>query len=60
MFLSQPGDRVYVISTPSGGYAEYAVAEETLVGPLPDNMTFSEGAGIGIPCFSAYRALCIK
>ncbi|XP_052219902.1 zeta-crystallin-like isoform X2 [Dreissena polymorpha] len=54
------GDKVFLIRTVSGGYAEYTVAEEAMVGKLPDRLSFSQGAGLGVPCYTAYRALCIK
>ncbi|KAH3802471.1 zeta-crystallin-like isoform X2 [Dreissena polymorpha] len=54
------GDKVFLIRTVSGGYAEYTVAEEAMVGKLPDRLSFSHGAGLGVPCYTAYRALCIK
>lgn len=47
-------------STTSGSCAEYAVAEETQVGSLPSNVTFQQGAGIGIPYYTAYSALCLR
>ncbi|KAH3775266.1 hypothetical protein DPMN_176667 [Dreissena polymorpha] len=56
----QEGDKVLLIRTLSGGYAEYTVAEEAMVGKLPDRLSFSQGAGLGEPCYTAYRALCIK
>ncbi|KAH3802526.1 hypothetical protein DPMN_156204 [Dreissena polymorpha] len=52
----KPGDNVYVIRNVSGGYAECTVAEENMVGKLPSHLSFSQGAGLGIPCYSAARA----
>ncbi|XP_052251393.1 zeta-crystallin-like isoform X2 [Dreissena polymorpha] len=52
----KPGDKVYVVRTVSGGYAEFTVAEESNVGKLPSHLSFSQGAGLGIPCYSASRA----
>lgn len=52
-------DRVFVIRTSSGGYAEYATAEESMVGHLSDSLTFQQGAAVGIPYFTAFRALCL-
>lgn len=51
------GDRVFTSSTISGGYAEYALAAEHTVYALPANLDFRQGAAIGIPYFTAYRAL---
>lgn len=54
------GDRVFTTGTESGGYAEYAVAADDCVHKLPDALDFSQGAAIGIPYFTAYRALIHK
>ncbi|XP_053739245.1 quinone oxidoreductase-like isoform X2 [Synchiropus splendidus] len=54
------GDRVFTSSTVSGGYAEFTVATDDCVHKLPDTMDFSQGAAIGIPYFTAYRALVQK
>jgi NADPH2:quinone reductase len=51
------GDRVYTSGTVSGAYAEQALCEEGQVHPLPENVTFSQGAGVYIPYGTAYRAL---
>ncbi|XP_007947815.1 quinone oxidoreductase [Orycteropus afer afer] len=51
------GDRVFTTSTISGGYAEYAVAADHTVYSLPEKLDFKQGAAIGIPYFTAYRAL---
>ncbi|XP_047446320.1 quinone oxidoreductase [Mugil cephalus] len=54
------GDRVFTTGTLSGGYAEYTVAADDCVHKLPDALDFSQGAAIGIPYFTAYRALIHK
>ncbi|XP_045147798.1 quinone oxidoreductase isoform X2 [Echinops telfairi] len=51
------GDRVFTVSTVSGGYAEYAVAAEDMVYSLPDKLDLKLGAAIGTPYFTACRAL---
>ena len=51
------GDGVFTTSTISGGYAEYALAADHTVYPLPEKLDFKQGAAIGIPYFTAYRAL---
>ncbi|KFO23240.1 quinone oxidoreductase [Fukomys damarensis] len=51
------GDRVFTTNTISGGYAEYALAAEHTVYALPANLDFRQGAAIGIPYFTACRAL---
>jgi NADPH2:quinone reductase len=53
----KPGDRVYTARTLSGAYAEYALAQEDQVQPLPDNIEFAQGAGIWVPYATAYHAL---
>jgi NADPH:quinone reductase len=53
----KPGDRVYVARTVSGAYAEYALALESQVHPLPAGVTFAQGAGIWVPYGTAYHAL---
>ena len=45
----KPGDRVYTARTLSGAYAEYTLAQEDQVQPLPDNIEFAQGAGIWVP-----------
>uniref|UniRef100_A0A8D2DG63 Quinone oxidoreductase n=1 Tax=Sciurus vulgaris TaxID=55149 RepID=A0A8D2DG63_SCIVU len=51
------GDRVFSSSTISGAYAEYALAADHTIYPLPKNLDFKQGAAIGIPYFTAFRAL---
>ncbi|XP_069581893.1 quinone oxidoreductase [Brachyistius frenatus] len=54
------GDRVFTTATESGGYAEFAVAAEDCVHKLPAALDFPQGASVGIPYFTAYRALVHK
>lgn len=54
------GDRVYIASSVSGTYAEYALCDEIDLGRLPDNVSFEEGAGVWTPYATAYRALFQK
>ncbi|XP_066508367.1 quinone oxidoreductase-like isoform X1 [Hoplias malabaricus] len=56
----QAGDRVFTTATESGGYAEYTIASEGSVHKLPDSLDYKQGAAIGIPYFTAYRALFHK
>ncbi|MEK6687337.1 MAG: NADPH:quinone reductase [Gemmatimonadota bacterium] len=55
------GDRVYFSGTASGraigSYAELAVCGEVQVFPLPDRLSYAQGASIGVPYATAYRAL---
>ena len=50
-------DRVYVARTLTGAYAEYALALEEQVHPLPARIDLKQGAGIWVPYGTAYHAL---
>lgn len=54
------GDKVYTDGTLTGAYAEKALCKENQVHSLPESITFEQGAAIGIPYATAYRALFIK
>jgi len=51
------GARVYTARTVSGAYAEYALALESQVQPLPDKISFAQGAGVWVPYGTAFTAL---
>jgi NADPH2:quinone reductase len=51
------GDRVYVAWSISGTYAEQVLCTEFQTHPLPENVSFSQGAAVGVPYGAAYRAL---
>jgi len=51
------GDRVYCSDSLSGTYAEKALCRPAQVHPLPDRVSFSQGASVNIPYATAYRAL---
>jgi NADPH:quinone reductase len=53
----KPGDRVYTAKTLTGAYAEYALALEEQVHPLPQKISFGQGAGVWVPYGTAYHAL---
>lgn len=53
----QPGDRVYTSDSRSGTYAELALCEAAAVHPLPEKISFAQGAALGIPYATAWRAL---
>ena len=53
----KPGDRVYTARTLTGAYAEYALADESQIYPLPEKISFSQGAGLWVPYGTAYTAL---
>ncbi|HET6418701.1 MAG TPA: NADPH:quinone reductase [Geobacteraceae bacterium] len=51
------GQRVYVAWSLSGTYAEQVLCTEFQTHPLPDKISFSQGAAIGVPYGAAFRAL---
>jgi NADPH:quinone reductase len=54
------GDRVYVAGSLSGTYAELTLCDEQQVHPLPAPLSFEQGAGVGVPYATAYRALFLR
>ncbi len=60
----KPGDRVYISGTvdgrASGSYAEKALCSVDQVHPLASHVSFAEGAGVGVPYVTAWRALFDK
>ena len=59
-----PGERVFLSSLGtagfSGAYAEFAVTDAADVQPLPDALSYAQGAAVGVPCATAWRALFQK
>jgi NADPH2:quinone reductase len=51
----KPGDRVWIAR--AAGYAELAACDAAFVQPLPANLSFAQGAGVGVPYATAYRGL---
>lgn len=51
------GQRVYVVRSLSGTYAEAALCQEFQTHPLPGTISFGQGAALGIPYGAAFRAL---
>jgi NADPH:quinone reductase len=51
------GARVYTAGTRTGAYAEACISAADQVYPLPDNISFEQGAGVNVPYATAYRAL---
>ena len=51
-----PGDRV-VVSLPGGAFAERVAVNENLAFPLPESMSFTEGAGIPVAYCTSFHAL---
>ncbi len=58
---SRLGERVWLyqaqIGRPFGTAAEYTVQPAERVIPLPPNISFAEGAGLGVPAMTAHRCL---
>ncbi len=55
-----PGDRVYVSGTARPGlgtYASWTVCSASQVHSLPDHLSFEQGAAVGVPYATAWRAL---
>ncbi|MFB4165967.1 NADPH:quinone reductase [Alteribacillus sp. JSM 102045] len=52
----QTGDRVWATNI-KGTAAEFVTATEDFVYPLPDNISFDEGATLGIPVLTAHLSL---
>ena len=51
------GQRVYFGGTVTGSCAELAVCDSVNLYPLPENVSFAEGAAIAVPYGTAHRAL---
>jgi NADPH2:quinone reductase len=51
------GDRVYLSGAVSGVYAQQALCLESQVHPLPQKISFAQGAGVFVPYATAYRAI---
>lgn len=54
------GDRVYGTGAKTGSYAQKALFDEASVHPLPEHVSFEQGAAIGVPYGTAYRGLFIR
>ena len=55
------GSRVFVTGAGknSGSYAEFVASDENFVFPLDERLSFSQGASLGVPYFTAYKALIL-
>ena len=51
------GDRVYVNTSTTGTYAQLALCPESGVHRLPEKVSYAQGAAMGVPYGTAYRAL---
>ncbi len=56
----QAGQRVYVAWSLTGTYAEEVLCKEFQTHPLPEGVSFGQGAAIGVPYGAAFRALFQK
>lgn len=58
------GERVFFsnrdMKNTHGSYAQYSLVSDTDVWRLPERMSFEKGAALGIPYFTAYRAIVLK
>jgi NADPH:quinone reductase len=53
----QSGDRVYTSGTLTGAYAQACLCAEVSVHRIPSRITFGQGAALGVPYGTAWRAL---
>lgn len=58
--VHREGDRVYAYVRPDGAYAQRIVCNGADVHVLPRRLSFAQGAAIGVPYATAYRALFIR
>lgn len=59
----QVGDRVFVASLPgktTGTFAQAVICEAHTVMQLPEHISFGQGAALGIPALTAFRAVVQK
>jgi NADPH:quinone reductase len=58
----RPGMRVYVaaLGVRFGTYAERMAVTAGQAHPLPDSVSFGQGAALGVPAATAYRALVLR
>ena len=54
------GDRVYSAATVTGAYAEQTICLSDDVFPLPEKLSYSQGAALGVPAATAWRGLFIR
>lgn len=56
----KPGDQVYTGGSLSGTYADLLLCTEDQVHPLPKNVSFEQGAALGVPYATAYYGLFLR
>lgn len=58
------GERVYIggftAERNTGTYAEKVVVDAFTVHPLPESLSFAQGASLGIPALAAYQAVVLR
>jgi NADPH2:quinone reductase len=54
------GDRVYSSATLTGAYAEKCLCHADQIFRLPESLSFSQGASLGVPAATAWRGLFIR
>ena len=54
------GQRVFVTDAIGGTYAERALCDASRVFALPENLSFAQGAAVGVPYGTAYHALFVR
>lgn len=52
-----PGQHVFIAGSVTGTYAQQAICSLSQVHPLPESVSFEQGAALGVPYRTAYRAL---
>src|SRR5690349_16813167 len=53
----QTGDRVYISGSITGSYAELTLCDAVDIHLLPKQISFAQGAALGVPYATAHRAL---
>jgi NADPH2:quinone reductase len=55
--IVETGERVFLSGSLMGTYAQYTLCRPQQLHPLPEGLTFAQGAALGTPYPTAYRAL---
>lgn len=56
----QVGQRVYTAGTLTGTYAEKTLCRPSQIQPLPERLSFAQGAAIHVPYYTAYYGLHLR
>lgn len=54
------GDRVYIAGASGGTYAEKVLCNQSQIHPLPQHISYAQGAAVNVPYATAYRALFLR